>query len=155
MSDVPRSPASAPTPAVWWDLVPARDRPHAAEPLRGDVTCRTCVVGGGIAGASLALALARRGDDVVLIERAFPGWGATGRNAGFLLADSDCVAMSAEHLGEDATLWLRAAGVATRAFVCSVGAPVEWTCSVRLASDRGEKRWFEETAARRIDGVHL
>src|SRR5262245_64469093 len=119
MSDVPRSPASAPTPAVWWDLVPARDRPHAAGPLSGDVSCRTCVVGGGIAGASLALALARCGDDVVLIDREFPGWGATGRNAGFLLADSDCVAMSAAHLGEEPALWLRAAGVATRGFMRS------------------------------------
>src|SRR5262245_55279290 len=155
MSDVRKDPATAPTPAVWWELVPARDRPHAAAPLAGDVACRTCVIGGGIAGASLALALARRGDDVVLIERRFPGWGATGRNAGFLLADSDCVAMAAEHLGEEATMWMRAAGEATRRFVRSVGAPVEWTGSVRLASDRREARWFEETAARGIDGVHL
>jgi glycine/D-amino acid oxidase-like deaminating enzyme len=147
--------SSAPTPAIWWDLVAPRDRPVPAAPLRGDVSCRTCIVGGGIAGVSLALALARRGDDVVLIERQFPGWGATGRNAGFLLADSDCLAMAAHHLGEDVTLWLRAAGEATRTFVRSVGAPVEWTGSVRLASDRREARWFEETAARGIDGVRL
>ena len=143
------------TPAVWWDLVPPRERPVPAEPLATDVSCRTCVVGGGIAGASIAIALARRGDDVVLIDREFPGWGATGRNAGFLLADSDCVAMEAEHKGERAALWLRDAGLATRAFVRSVGAPVEWTGSVRLATDRREARWFEETAERGIDGVHL
>jgi gamma-glutamylputrescine oxidase len=113
------------------------------------------VVGGGIAGSSLALHLARRGDDVVLVDREFPGWGATGRNAGFLLADSDCIAMEIAHMGEAAALWLRDAGLATRAFVRSVGAPVEWTGSVRLASDPGEARGFEETAERGIDGVHL
>lgn len=103
----------------------------------------------------MALVLARRGEDVVQIDREFPGWGATGRNAGFLLADSDCIDMAAAHQGESEALWLRAAGVAARKFVRSVGAPVEWTGSVRLASDLGEARWFEETAARGIDGVHL
>src|SRR5215471_12687580 len=101
-----------PTPALWWDLVPRAEGPDLAAcgPLADDTSARTCVVGGGIAGSSLALALARRGDDVVLVDREFPGWGATGRNAGFLLADSDCVAMAAAYLGENAALWLRAAG---------------------------------------------
>lgn len=39
------------------------------------------IVGGGIAGLSLALGLARLGvRDVVVVERAYPGAGATGRN---------------------------------------------------------------------------
>ncbi len=142
-----------PTPALWWDLLPSSERLDAAPPLDGDVVARTCVIGGGIAGSSLALALARRGDNVVLVDRDFPGWGATGRNAGFLLADSDCLAMAAAHLGEVAALALRAAGVATRDFVRSVKAPVEWTGSVRLAADRGEARWFAETSAMQLDGV--
>lgn len=39
------------------------------------------IVGGGIAGLALSLELSRRGfDDVVVVERGYPGSGATGRN---------------------------------------------------------------------------
>ncbi len=39
------------------------------------------IVGGGIAGLALALELSRRGlEDVVIVERGYPGSGATGRN---------------------------------------------------------------------------
>src|SRR5207302_11035415 len=44
------------------------------------------VIGGGIAGLSLLWHLARRRIDAVLVERHHIGWGASGRNAGFLLA---------------------------------------------------------------------
>ncbi len=44
-------------------------------------TADVVIVGGGIAGLSLALGLARRGvHDVVIVERGYPGGGATGRN---------------------------------------------------------------------------
>jgi glycine/D-amino acid oxidase-like deaminating enzyme len=44
------------------------------------------IVGGGIAGTSLLWHLARRRIDAVLLERNHLAWGASGRNAGFLLA---------------------------------------------------------------------
>ena len=44
------------------------------------------VIGGGIAGTSLLWHLARRRIDAVLVERHHVAWGASGRNAGFLLA---------------------------------------------------------------------
>jgi gamma-glutamylputrescine oxidase len=44
------------------------------------------VIGGGIAGTSLLWHLARRRIDAVLVERRHVAWGASGRNAGFLLA---------------------------------------------------------------------
>jgi gamma-glutamylputrescine oxidase len=44
------------------------------------------VIGGGIAGVSLLHHLARRRIDAVLVERNHIAWGASGRNAGFLLA---------------------------------------------------------------------
>jgi len=44
------------------------------------------VIGGGIAGTSLLWHLAQRRIDAVLVERHHLAWGASGRNAGFLLA---------------------------------------------------------------------
>ncbi|HEV1997063.1 MAG TPA: FAD-dependent oxidoreductase, partial [Candidatus Dormibacteraeota bacterium] len=51
-------------------------------PRRVDVI----VVGGGITGVGLARRLVKDGASVLLAERAHPGTGATGRNAGFLLS---------------------------------------------------------------------
>jgi gamma-glutamylputrescine oxidase len=50
--------------------------------LAGSVDCDVCVVGGGIAGCSVALHLAERGYRVVLVEEHRIGWGASGRNGG-------------------------------------------------------------------------
>src|SRR5579864_4373699 len=54
----------------------------AAPPLQGSVRTDVCVVGGGIAGCSAALALAERGYRVVLLESHRLGWGASGRSGG-------------------------------------------------------------------------
>ena len=54
----------------------------AAPPLEGDVEADVCVVGGGYAGLSAALHLARAGKRVVLLEADRLGWGASGRNGG-------------------------------------------------------------------------
>jgi gamma-glutamylputrescine oxidase len=51
-------------------------------PLAGMVNADVCVVGGGIAGCSTALALAERGYRVVLLEAQRIGWGASGRSGG-------------------------------------------------------------------------
>jgi gamma-glutamylputrescine oxidase len=51
-------------------------------PLAGTVNADVCVVGGGIAGCSTALALAERGYRVVLLEAQRVGWGASGRSGG-------------------------------------------------------------------------
>ena len=51
-------------------------------PEKADVV----VIGGGIAGVSLLWHLSARRIDAVLVERHHIAWGASGRNAGFLLA---------------------------------------------------------------------
>jgi gamma-glutamylputrescine oxidase len=59
----------------------ARPPPPTAA-LAGTLSADVCVVGGGIAGCSAALALAERGYRVVLLEAQRIGWGASGRSGG-------------------------------------------------------------------------
>ena len=51
--------------------------------LTGPLSVETAIVGGGLAGLTVALELARRGRSVALIEGRRIGWGASGRNGGF------------------------------------------------------------------------
>jgi len=53
-------------------------------PLEGSLQAEVCVIGGGLAGLSTALELAERGVAVVLLEARRVGWGASGRNGGFV-----------------------------------------------------------------------
>ncbi|WP_420549235.1 NAD(P)/FAD-dependent oxidoreductase [Curvivirga sp.] len=50
----------------------------------GDQSIDICVIGGGLAGLNTALGLAQRGKSVILIEANKIGWGASGRNGGFV-----------------------------------------------------------------------
>ena len=51
-------------------------------PASGDLVCDVCVVGGGYAGLSCALHLAKSGKSVAVFEAQRVGWGASGRNGG-------------------------------------------------------------------------
>ena len=62
---------------------------EGAAPLSGDQRCEVAVIGGGYTGMSAALHLARDyGVDVRILEAGAPGWGASGRNGGFVGPDS-------------------------------------------------------------------
>ncbi|MET0749084.1 MAG: FAD-dependent oxidoreductase [Rhizobium sp.] len=56
-------------------------RPHLEEALDSDLA----IIGGGFSGLSTALHAAEKGLSVVLLEANIVAWGATGRNAGFVV----------------------------------------------------------------------
>ena len=56
----------------------------ARPPLSGRLEAEACIIGGGLAGLTTALELARRGRTVVLLEAERIAWGASGRNGGFV-----------------------------------------------------------------------
>lgn len=72
----------APPPSWWAATVP--DAATTTEPLERDLNVDFAVVGGGYTGLNAALRLAERGEDVALFDAAWPGWGASGRNGGFV-----------------------------------------------------------------------
>ncbi len=55
-----------------------------AQVLRTEIDTPVCIIGGGLAGISTALGLAERGINCVLLEAQQVGWGASGRNGGFV-----------------------------------------------------------------------
>ncbi|MGE6822878.1 NAD(P)/FAD-dependent oxidoreductase [Pseudomonas soli] len=62
------------------------ERPADLQPsLEGHVKADVIVVGAGFAGLSTALELRALGAQVILLEQEFAGFGASGRNAGYLL----------------------------------------------------------------------
>ncbi|MEN0139986.1 MAG: FAD-binding oxidoreductase [Rhodococcus sp. (in: high G+C Gram-positive bacteria)] len=63
-----------------WAAPPATVEPR----LVGDTRCDVVVVGGGGVGMAAAIRLAESGADVVLLEAKTLGWGASGRNAGYI-----------------------------------------------------------------------
>lgn len=90
-----------PAPSYYADSVGAAAVGGSADrraPLQGETSADVAVVGGGIAGCSAALHLAKRGYRVALLEARTIGYGASGRNGGqaiFGLASSQQSLVSA------------------------------------------------------------
>ena len=131
-----------------WLADPAPRRAALAGEARADVA----VVGGGIAGVATAYFLARRGARVVLVERAQLGAGATGRNAGFLLAGvAENFVAASRRYGEAVAervwrLTLRNQEL-VRDVVArhAIGCDLEWYGSMQIAADDDE--WAEMLAS--------
>lgn len=107
--------SSAPQQQPFWaeqlpDLLPPT-------PARGSLRADVVVVGGGIAGLTVADCLSRAGRDVVLLEADRCGSGATGRSSGFVTPDSELeLSELARRFGDrDAALLWRSASEACAA----------------------------------------
>jgi glycine/D-amino acid oxidase-like deaminating enzyme len=73
---------AVPVPSWWRDSV--TEAPPEYAPLQGDIETEVAIIGGGYTGLSAAYHLAKEfGIKAVVLERAYPGWGASGRNGGF------------------------------------------------------------------------
>ncbi len=91
-------------PDSYW--LASAPRPAPCPALHGETVADAVIVGAGYAGLNAALELVERfGMDVVVLDAAQPGWGASGRNAGFAClggAQLDPARMTRLH-GADAT----------------------------------------------------
>ena len=76
---------SGPTKSIWYSAVVSPTRPPLTEHLTTDV----CVVGGGIAGLTVAYTLARAGTRVVVLELDQIGSGESGRTTAHLSNELD------------------------------------------------------------------
>ena len=72
-----------PDPPTLWHAVTPPERARPAP--RGSFDCDLLVIGGGFTGLSTALHAAEAGLGVILLEAHRIAWGATGRNAGFVV----------------------------------------------------------------------
>lgn len=89
--------------------------PSGYAPLTADAAARTVVVGGGYAGLAAALGLIDRGDrDVLVVEAEQVGFGASGRNGGFVFGGYS--------LGEGSLLRQLGAEAARRVYARSIDA---------------------------------
>ena len=88
--------------SLWAATAPA----DSSDPrLEGQQASDVCIIGGGFTGLSSALHSAEAGADVILLEAAEPGWGASGRNGGqvipgFKLDPDDVVKRFGSERGE-------------------------------------------------------
>ena len=71
--------------SFWWHQA---GRPSPRPALDGDLDCDVCIVGGGLTGLWTAFWLAHHDPslDIVVLEAEFAGYGASGRNGGWLSA---------------------------------------------------------------------
>jgi glycine/D-amino acid oxidase-like deaminating enzyme len=71
-----------PHTASWYAAGLSESSPRS--PLAGSADTETAIIGGGLAGLTTAWHLAAAGRDVTLVEANRIGWGASGRNGGFV-----------------------------------------------------------------------
>lgn len=79
-------PAAGPfaLPASLWAAT-ATPAPQYSQ-AKGDIVADVAIVGAGYTGLSAALHLSQAGKKVVVVEASEPGWGASGRNGGQIIA---------------------------------------------------------------------
>jgi glycine/D-amino acid oxidase-like deaminating enzyme len=71
------------TPPSYWAAT-APEIVATNQPLNQELSIGTAIIGAGYTGLNAALRLAEKGEDVAVFDASHPGWGASGRNGGFV-----------------------------------------------------------------------
>jgi gamma-glutamylputrescine oxidase len=145
-----------PYPQTYYSVSTALPEPSL--PLRGQTDTDICVVGGGIAGCSAALALAERGYRVLLLEARRVGWGASGRNGGQVLPGIALDQQALERLagpGDAGRIWALTQAALTllkdrlqRHEIDCDWVPGHLTAAVKPRHWEALQRWHEELGRR-------
>ena len=125
------------------------------QPLAADATADVAIVGGGIAGIATAYLLARGGARPIVLEARGVAEGASGRNAGFLLAGvAENFVAASRRYGSAKTLRIWKLTERTRTLVRSLVAELgidcelRWNGSDQIAGDDAE--WSEVAESARL-----
>lgn len=143
---------STPLPDSLWATTAVAAPPYAR--AERDLSCEIAIIGGGYTGLSTALHLAQAGRDVVVIEAAEPGWGASGRNGGQVIAGmktnpDEIVAAFGEELGMRMNRRMGAAADLVFDLVARYGLACEATRSGWIQAAHGAKPLHERVEPRR------
>lgn len=113
-----------PGAVFWLEQALAQDPGQSCPPLAGATTADVCIVGGGYTGLWTAIEIKQQAPetDVVLLEAQGCGFGASGRNAGWMTSWFDELDGVVERWGEESGLWL---ADETSATIERIGAFVE------------------------------
>jgi glycine/D-amino acid oxidase-like deaminating enzyme len=127
-------------------------------PLEGDLMADVAIVGAGIAGLSVAYALAREGARPVVLERDGIGEAASGRNAGFILAGVvENFVAACRRYGTEAARRIWRVTETDRVLLRAIAqrhqieCDLAWNGSVQLAGDQEE--WDEIRESARLLGA--
>jgi glycine/D-amino acid oxidase-like deaminating enzyme len=95
-------------PVLWLEQAMTEDAGAPCPPLAGAVTADVCVVGGGLLGLWSALEVREQAPDasVVLIDAEACGFGASGRNGGWMTSWWDELDALEARFGPEAARWL-------------------------------------------------
>lgn len=123
-----------PSDPSWWlsEALTHEENPSPAPKLTGTVTADVAIIGGGFTGLWTALALKERAPmlNVVLIEAAICGAGASGKNGGKVHGYWASLPGMVANFGADAALAVARAGTRAqdgiRSFATSLGRDVWW-----------------------------
>src|SRR5918992_361547 len=133
---------------LWTEVSEPPRLPASPLPDRTDVA----IIGGGYTGLSAARRLGRRGIDAAVLEQHTMGWGASGRNGGFVLPGyKPEMARLYHRLGEERASRMFRLTLDAIAFLERLVAEDEISCdlvqcgAVTLAAKPGHLRGLEES----------